>query len=158
MERWHDFFVAEAGAAAALAGLVFVAVSINLARILEFPHLPMRAAETLAALLSVLVISTFGLIPDQSVSSLGCEIAASGLFFLAIQTTTLVRSHKSISKHVNWRQHALFNLAPPLPFVIAGALMVMGYSAGPYWIVAGVLLSFLTGIVGAWVLLIEILR
>jgi hypothetical protein len=33
-EQWHDMFVAMAGAAAALTGLIFVAVSINLAWIL----------------------------------------------------------------------------------------------------------------------------
>jgi hypothetical protein len=29
-EQWHDFFVMVGGAAAALAGLVFVALSLNL--------------------------------------------------------------------------------------------------------------------------------
>ncbi|HEX2746304.1 MAG TPA: hypothetical protein VHN16_18150 [Streptosporangiaceae bacterium] len=33
-ETWHDFFIAAAGAAAALSGLIFVAVSINLRDIL----------------------------------------------------------------------------------------------------------------------------
>jgi hypothetical protein len=34
--EWHDFAVAAAGAAAALTGLPFVAISINLDRILQF--------------------------------------------------------------------------------------------------------------------------
>jgi hypothetical protein len=42
-ELWHDLFVAVAGAAAALAGLVFVAVSINVERILQYKGLPERA-------------------------------------------------------------------------------------------------------------------
>jgi hypothetical protein len=38
--EWHDLFVAIAEAAAALAGLLFVAVSINLSRILQFKVCP----------------------------------------------------------------------------------------------------------------------
>jgi hypothetical protein len=34
-ERWHDMFVAMARAAAALTGLIFVAVSINLEQVLK---------------------------------------------------------------------------------------------------------------------------
>lgn len=158
IEHWHDFFVAEAGAAAALAGLLFVAVSINLARILEFAHLPTRALEALTAFLSVLVVATLGLVPDQTLQALGCEIAAAGLAFIAILTATLLRSHKGVARYVGWGQHALMNLAPPLPFLIGGVLMAMGSPSGLYWIAPGVLLSFLAGVIGAWVLLVEIQR
>ena len=37
MDEWHDFFLAQAGAAGVLTGLVFVAVSINLQQILSDP-------------------------------------------------------------------------------------------------------------------------
>jgi len=55
---WENFVVAEAGASAALTGLLFVAVSINLTRILSFPHLPGRAAQAVMVVLSVLLVST----------------------------------------------------------------------------------------------------
>ncbi len=42
---WETFFVAEVGAAAALTGLLFVAVSINLTKVLAFPQLPGRAGS-----------------------------------------------------------------------------------------------------------------
>ncbi|HEX3901634.1 MAG TPA: hypothetical protein VH853_02220 [Polyangia bacterium] len=42
---WESFFVAEVGAAAALTGLLFVAVSINLSKVLAFPQLPGRAGN-----------------------------------------------------------------------------------------------------------------
>jgi hypothetical protein len=51
---WQAFCQALVGAAAALTGLLFVAVSINLERILKRPDfLPPRAAETLAAVLGI---------------------------------------------------------------------------------------------------------
>ena len=39
MSDWHDFFLAAAGAAAVLAGLVFVGVSLNLSTIMSNPTL-----------------------------------------------------------------------------------------------------------------------
>src|SRR6202046_3522250 len=69
-ETWHDFFIAAAGATAALSGLIFVAVSINLRDILAeekkigSPYLTGRALESLVALLGVLAISLVGLDPS----------------------------------------------------------------------------------------------
>jgi hypothetical protein len=78
IHSWDNFFVAEAGAAAALSGLVFVAVSISLRTILASPHLRARAREALQTFLAVLAIATCGLIPDQSAAALGMEIASFG--------------------------------------------------------------------------------
>jgi len=158
IERWHDFFVAEAGAAAALAGLLFVAVAINLTRILSFQHLPTRAVESLTALIAVLFVATFALVPDQNALTYGVEIASVGVLSGLIQFTSLVRSHSAVAKHVPLPVHALMNLAPPLPFVIAGFMIASGHEQGLYWTVPGVIFSFLFGLIGAWVLLIEIQR
>jgi hypothetical protein len=46
-------FVAETGAAAALTGLVIVAISINIGTILKYPHLPARAVESVTLLTGI---------------------------------------------------------------------------------------------------------
>jgi hypothetical protein len=158
MPGWDNFFVAEAGAAAALTGLLFVAVSINLTRVLQFPQLPTRAAETLISLASVLVVSTFALVPEQSMRAYGIEIAVTGLITWAILTTALTRTYRADREYSTFWVRLLMNQLPPLAFVIAGARLAAGNPRGIYWVVPGVLLSFAAGIVGAWVLLVEIQR
>jgi hypothetical protein len=74
LAAWAAFFTALTGAAAALAGLLFVAVSINLGNILKgATMLPARAAETLAMLLFVVISSGLALVP-QDTGLLGAEI------------------------------------------------------------------------------------
>jgi pimeloyl-ACP methyl ester carboxylesterase len=55
MDEWHDFFLAQAGAAGVLTGLVFVGASINLQKIVSDPGsgLPGRAAEAVSGLVLV---------------------------------------------------------------------------------------------------------
>ena len=80
---WANFFVAEVGAAAALSGLVIVAISINLQRILSFPQLPGRAAEMLIMLVGALFASSFALMPGQPLNVLGGEMLGAGLLMTA---------------------------------------------------------------------------
>jgi modulator of FtsH protease len=73
---WSEFFVAIAGAAAALTGLIFVGVSINLTRILSFSRLPDRAFQAIILMLTVLIIQC-------CVSCLGNQRSSSALNFCA---------------------------------------------------------------------------
>jgi modulator of FtsH protease len=152
---WENFFVAEAGAAAALAGLLFVSVSINLARILQIPALPWRAAEALLALLSVLIVALLALVPGQSAQALGLEICVTGVVLWVAGSLALVRSDRSQPRFL---LRLLTNQLPPVAFVVAGLLIALGHPAGMYWMVPGTFLAFAAGVLDAWVLLIEILR
>src|SRR3712207_6707468 len=77
-EPWGDLYVAMAGAAAALLGLLFVAVSINLEQVLRLASLPLRAGETLGILVVLLATAVFVLVPGQPRTALGIELAATG--------------------------------------------------------------------------------
>ena len=78
-ELWHELFVGVAGAAAALAGLLFVSLSINLQQILQQVWLPRRAGLTVLLLFEVLVIAILGLVPGQAPVTLGVELLGLGV-------------------------------------------------------------------------------
>ncbi|MGA3121005.1 MAG: hypothetical protein ABSF69_09580 [Polyangiaceae bacterium] len=157
-DDWGNFFVAQVGAAATLSGLLFVAVSINLARILAIEHLPERAAETLTVFVGVLVVATFGLVPGQSATAFGVEIVGTGSAVWIVSVKAQMRAYRNAEARRWLVRRAVGTQAATLPFVVGGALLVGGRPSGLYWLVGGVLASFAAGIQNAWVLLVEILR
>ncbi len=80
MGDWHDFFLA-AGAAAVLAGLVFVGLSINLDMIMSNPTygLPGRALEALVLLVAVLIVTLLLLVPAQGMVLAGVAVLTVGV-------------------------------------------------------------------------------
>ena len=80
LSEWQTLLSVQASAAATLTGLVFVAVSINLAKIISIPGLPSRAAESIVQFLQVFFICTATLIPRQPITALAAEILAVSLF------------------------------------------------------------------------------
>jgi modulator of FtsH protease len=157
--EWTDLFVASAGAAAALAGLVFVAVSINLQRILALAGIPDRALQTVLMLLFVVVISIAALIPGQSHVALGTELLAIALCYLAGLVLTARRSLPARDDPRPWLVGQLLVLAIGAVPLLVGALSVLVESGGGlYWIAAGMVGMISGAVANAWVLLVEIQR
>ena len=154
---WDNLWVAVSSAAAALTGLLFVAVSINLARIMAFPTLPGRAAEALIVMFSALVSALFGLMP-QGHMSLGIEWAATGALVIAIATTIQVRSRQKRSSEERPLFRVLSAQGVAVVYVVGGGFAIAGSHDAPYWIVAGCIVALMAGVFDAWVLLVEILR
>jgi hypothetical protein len=157
---WANFFVAEVGAAAALSGLVIVAISINLQRILAFPQLPGRAAEMLILLVGALLACSFGLIPGQPIKLFGGEILGAGLLMTAAPIVIQAR-HLPVLKTQPltwWLWRHLVALCAGMPVLIGGCYLVTGTSGGLYWVAGGVMATLAATVWSAWVLLVEILR
>ncbi len=71
---WTDFFEGQVTARAALTGLVFVAISINLERIIGFTGLVGRAAEAMLSLVAPVFIGLAVFVAGQTVRVIGFEV------------------------------------------------------------------------------------
>jgi uncharacterized membrane protein HdeD (DUF308 family) len=128
---WRDLFVASAGAAAALTGLIFVAVSINLAQILADHRLPIRAAGTLSLLLGLVLLSVFILVPGQARVVLGCEIAGLGLVMAVVRLARRLRVPREPGDPLAWSLVPLVVIrSATIPMIVAGISLVADAGGG----------------------------
>ena len=160
LAEWANFYIAGAGAAAALAGLSIVAISANLDAILKTTVLPTRAAATIATLVLALIVCMAGLMRGQSVEWYGAEV----LVFAVIAWWTKVRSTLAMQRDPDRRPESLVWLelaagqGQTVPFLIGGAGLLLGWSGALMWIGFGVLAVFGLSMISVWVLLVEIRR
>ncbi len=159
VEGWNDFFLATAGAAAALAGLLFVAISINVKEIVAYAWLPARAVATVTLLVGALVMASVALMPDLSDRSLGVLLLAVAVVIWAITTSLRIRWWGKIEESPSPELATLLlDQAATLPGVVGAVMLVAGSTNGLYVVAAGILVSFAVAVINAWVLLVEILR
>lgn len=158
VEEWRELLVASAGAGAALAGLVFVAVSINIERILQREGLPERALQTVLLLLGAVTTSLLALIP-QGISALGVELLVAGLALTGFFSATVGATLEGTGGHHTWMLTRLLLTVPGhIPYVLCGVSLLAGTGGGLRWLAAGIIGAVIGAVVNAWVLLVEILR
>jgi hypothetical protein len=160
MSGWANFFLAEAGASAALTGLIFVGVSINLTKIIASPGLPGRALEALLVLLTVLIMSSLMLVPGQSSTLAGMEVLGVGVIVWIANTYLQVDIWRQMDAqyHRRFIQQIVVNQVATLLLVVSGVLVLTLGASGLYWLVPAFILCILGAFLEAWVLLIEINR
>ncbi len=124
LSEWVDFGVGVAGAAAALTGLLFVAVSINLDAILQFRTLPRLAGATLLMFGGLLLSALLLLIPGQPPAALGTE-----LFVLALGVGgPLVWLQTRPPRHEGGTTAVAWTLTRLLPSLLMPGLLLLSAS------------------------------
>ncbi|MEZ4531735.1 MAG: hypothetical protein R2855_12025 [Thermomicrobiales bacterium] len=166
MDGWDNYFVAQAGAAAAFAGLVLVSVSINLDKIIKGPGLVGRSAEPLIVLFTLFVTASFMLIPEQVLWVYGIEVLATAIVFSATIGHVLWRQHKILFAPDNpfpppphsFQLRLALCLATAILLMVAGVLLTLDHERGAFALVPAMVVGFLLAFMDAWVLLIEVDR
>jgi hypothetical protein len=160
MPGWETFFTAQVAASAALVGLLFVGVSLNLKMILENDGLPDRALAGFYLLLAILVLSSLMLVPEQPPRLIAVEVLVAGVvLWLTVTRLAIGSLRRSVAENRHYFiRHLLSLQVAVLPYFIGGGLLLAGYQNGMYWIVAAVIVSLFVASTEAWVLLIEINR
>ncbi len=157
---WSGFFSAEVSAAAALTGLLFVSISISLAKIIAFPQLAPRAAKALVTLVGILFAASLCLIPGQSKDHLAVELIVLGsLDWIGI--TWMQRTYLHANSYLSIGQKllvAIFTQLSSLPIIACGISLHYMRGGGLYWLAGAVFLCFTSALLDAWVLLVEIQR
>lgn len=159
-EGWSDFFVATAGAAGALVGLIIVAMTVNIKTILEIPGMTSRAGATIGSLVLIVVGGAAALIPEQGARLLGGEILLFTVIALVLAVDAsvhMLRAAQAPYIGATWVKSAI-GIVQILPVTIGSAILLTGSFTGLYWVAAGVLVIFIGSVATTWVVLVEILR
>jgi modulator of FtsH protease len=157
---WSTFLSAQTSASASLTGLVFVAISINLGQIIALGNLVARAAKALLPLLGTLIASTLCLVPGQPIALLGVELMVLGAL-VWITTMLAHRAAEYQNPHVTTAariSHRVLTQGCSVPWMVCGVSLLLSRGGGLYWLVPGIVFSFVGAVADAWVLLIEIRR
>jgi len=157
LEHWSDFFVMVGTGAAALAGLIFVAMSINHAVIIGNKTHKNRAINMLSGFTAIFMASSLALIGDQSMEALGVQWLV--LWFIA--TVIFIRGYmiaiRSGMSSIGLNAPRLAGgTICYLAEIVGSILLIMERSSGLYIAAVAIVILFAFLISGAWLLMIGI--
>ena len=153
-DQWHDYFIAVGGASAALTGLVFVAMSLNLNVITQDPTHRHRAVGTLSGFTAIFVICFLGLMGAQDHRAVGLE-------WLIVSTAAGVVYVYGYIQALRFGQSSAGLRSPRLIAgttlhvveIVGAGMLLSGYLAGLYSAAIAMVAILAFMISGAWLLI-----
>ena len=158
---WQNFYVMAGGAAAALTGLLFVAMSLHAKAIIAHPVLGNRAVGTLISLITQLAIAGAVLSPGQSILALGVEVEIAAVFWAIFSTTSVILAWESL--RVSATRSALrvtlettAGLIWLILFLASGLSLILRVGGGFYVLALLMLFMFGWNVYVCWSLIAEV--
>ncbi len=155
--QWHDFFVMVGGGSAALTGLVFVAMSLNVDAITADTAHRYRATGNLIGLGAVFMLSALVLMGDQNHQAIGAEVLIVSVLAGSVYTLGVIRSRRSRDSDERLSTVRVIGLEICFLLEVVGAIvLIVGDIAGLYMICVGIVSSFYFLISGSWRLFVRL--
>lgn len=153
---WHDYFVMVGGGAAALTGLVFVAITLHLDEVSSHPVHRHRARTILTGLTAVFIRCALVLMGGQNGQAVATELIVVLLVVEAILYRSIREAARSADSGVILRTVGSFAC---LALEQLGAVILFfGNTGGLYLVGVGMMSSFIFMVSGAWLLLVGVGR
>jgi hypothetical protein len=157
LTQWNNFFVMVGGGAAALAGLIFVAMAINHQIIIQNTTHKNRAINMLTGFTAIFMASGLALMGNQYPEVLGFEWLALWIIATIIFIRGYVIAIRSGMSSIGLKLPRLAGGTVCYVAEVIGAIfLVLGYSAGFYIAAVAIVVLFAFLISGAWLLMIGI--
>ncbi len=164
-DGWHELFILAGGATAALSGLIFVGLSVNIKEVLALeekdgaPLLTGRGLEALVALLNVLAICIVGAVPNinRGVLAAFIFVVAAESAISPVRTALATRGRSEISKSTTL-QRLPVAITLTLIYFVSGITLAVEHGGGLLWPPAAFVLSIFIAALNAWILLVEVMR
>ena len=157
LSQWNNFFVMVGGGAAGLAGLIFVAMSINHKIIIQNTTHKNRAINMLTGFTAIFMASGLALIGNQNFQMLGWEWLVLWLVATIIFIRGYVIAIRSGMSSIGLKMPRLAGgTICYLAEVLGGIFLMLGYSSGLYIAAVGIIVLFAFLLSGAWLLMIGI--
>lgn len=158
-EQWNNFFLLVGTGSAALTGLVFVAMTINLKGVIKDGTHKHRAINMLTGFTAAFIISALALMGNQTNRTLGIEWFVVALLAAAINTYGYVQAFRL---HSSLYALSLFRMiggsACYLGQIIGSIMFCYGSSAGLYISAVSLIANFCFFVSGSWLLILGTAR
>jgi hypothetical protein len=151
---WRDYFVMVGGGAAALTGLVFVAMTLHLEDIVHHPVHRHRARTILTGFTAVFLRCGLVLMGAQSRQAVAIEIIGVLVVVEVVLYRSLADAIRTSDRGVLLRGVGSF--ACLVLEQVGAAILFAGGAWGLYIVAVGMLSSFVFMVTGAWLLLVGV--